>query len=141
MPPFIRTLLQAIIGLILIAVIWMIAAAVTDSVVRLPGLGVVIGKAIELAGSEDYARHVAESGSELLNGLGPALVIGILLGLLAGLSGAVRWLVGPFAIALAAAPLVVLLPLFVLWWGLGVAFPSIGVTTQTIAVFVVSLFP
>jgi NitT/TauT family transport system permease protein len=141
MPPFIRTPLQAIIGIVVIAVIWMIAAAVVDNTVRLPTLGAVIAKAVELAGSEDYARHVSESGSDLLKGLVPALATGILLGLLAGFSGVARWLVGPVAVTLAAVPLVVLLPLFVLWWGLGVAFPSIGLTTQSFAVFVISVFP
>jgi ABC-type nitrate/sulfonate/bicarbonate transport system permease component len=134
MPPFIRTLLQAIIGLVLIAVIWIIAAAVMDSAVRLPTLGAVIAKAVELAGSEDYARHVSESGTALLEGLIPALVIGIPLGLLAGLFGAVRWLVGPLAVVLAATPLVLLVPVFVLWWGL-------IVETKAAAVFVIALFP
>jgi ABC-type nitrate/sulfonate/bicarbonate transport system permease component len=134
MPPFIRTLLQAIIGLVVVAVIWVIAAAVVDSAVRLPGLGAVIAKAVELAGSEDYARHVSESGTALLEGLVPALVIGIPLGLLAGLFAAARWVIGPLAVALAAMPLVLLVPVFVLWWGL-------IVETKAAAVFVISLFP
>jgi len=134
MPAFVRTLLQAILGLVVVAVIWMIAAAVLDSAVRLPGLGAVIGKAVELAGTDDYARHVSESGTALLEGLIPALVIGIALGLLAGLFPAVRWLIGPLAVVLAATPLVLLVPMFVLWWGL-------IVETKAAAVFVISLFP
>jgi ABC-type nitrate/sulfonate/bicarbonate transport system permease component len=134
MPPFVRTLLQAIVGLAVIAVIWIIAALVVDSAVRLPTLGAVLAKATELASSEDYLRHVEESGTALLTGLVPALVAGVLLGLFAGLSGAMRWLIGPLAVTLAAAPLVVLVPAFVLWWGL-------TITTKAIAVFVIAVFP
>ena len=40
---------------------------------------------------------------------------------------------GLFAVALAAAPLVALVPAFVLWWGL-------TITTKAVAVFAVALF-
>ena len=83
--------------------------------------------------SEDYHRHVVESGTALVLGLGPALIAGVLLGVLARVSSGMRWLIGPFAIVLAAAPLVVLMPLFVLWWGL-------TITTKAVAVFVVAMF-
>ncbi len=134
MPAFIRTLLQAIIGLAVVGLIWVIAALLVGDPVRLPPLGAVVAKAIELAPSDDYWRHVVESGTALLLGLGPALVAGVLLGAIARLSSGMRWLIGPLAVALAAAPLVVLVPAFVLWWGL-------TITTKAVAVFVVALFP
>src|SRR5436190_7731466 len=133
MPAIIRTLLQAIIGLALVGVIWLIAAIALDDPIRLPMPGAALAKAIELAASEDYFRHIEESGTALVLGLGPALVAGVLLGILARISSGMRWLIGPFAITLAAAPLVALVPAFVLWWGL-------TITTKAVAVFVVALF-
>jgi ABC-type nitrate/sulfonate/bicarbonate transport system permease component len=133
MPAFIRTLLQAIIGLALVGVIWLIAAIVLDDPIRLPMPGAALAKAIELAASEDYFRHIEESGTALVFGLTPALLAGVLLGILARVSSGMRWLIGPFAVALAAAPLVALVPAFVLWWGL-------TITTKAVAVFVVALF-
>jgi ABC-type nitrate/sulfonate/bicarbonate transport system permease component len=133
MPAFIRTLLQAIIGLALVGVIWVIAAIVINDPIRLPMPGGALAKAIELATSADYFRHIEESGTALVFGLTPALIAGVLLGVLARVSPGMRWLIGPFAIVLAAAPLVVLVPAFVLWWGL-------TITTKAVAVFAVAVF-
>jgi len=59
-----------------------------------------------------------DSGTALLYGLLPAVIGGILLGMMADASAGIRLLVGPLAITLGAAPLVALLPMFVAWWGL-----------------------
>jgi NitT/TauT family transport system permease protein len=134
MPAFIRTLLQAIIGLAVIGLVWTIAALMIGDPIRLPPLDTAVSKALELAASEDYHRHVEESGTALVLGLAPALLAGALLGALARVSPPMRWLIGSPALALAAAPLVALVPLFVLWWGL-------TITTKAIAVFIVALFP
>jgi len=134
MPPFIRTLIEAVIGLAAIALVWAIAALIIDRTATLPMLAAVLRKAVELAPSDDYLRHVVDSGTALLLGLLPALVAGVLLGLIAGLSPATRWLFGPFAVALGGAPLLVLIPVFLAWWGL-------AMMTKAATVFVVAAFP
>src|SRR5262245_26996542 len=81
-------------------------------------MSVVVNRAIALTQSADYMRHVSDSGTALLYGLVPAVLGAILLGLMAESSSGIRVLVGPLAVTLGAAPLIVLLPIFVAWWGL-----------------------
>ena len=118
MPPFFRTLIFTIVGLAIIALAWEAAALAIDSPTKLPAMSVVINKAIALTQSADYMRHVSDSGTALLYGLVPAVLGGVLLGLMAESSTGIRVLVGPLAVTLGAAPLIVLLPIFVAWWGL-----------------------
>src|SRR5262245_10942639 len=134
MPAFVKTLLQAVIGLAIVGLIWVIAAPVIGDPVRLPPLGPVIAKAVELASSADYHRHIEESGTALVLGLAPALLAGIVLGVIARLSSSMRWLIGPIASALAAAPLGTPVPVVVLGWGL-------TSHAKAAAVFVVAVFP
>jgi len=117
-PPFLRILLYTVLGLALIALGWQAAALLIDSPTRLPAMTVVVNKAITLVQSADYMRHATDSGTALLYGLLPAVIGGILLGMMADASAGIRLLVGPLAITLSAAPLVALLPMFVAWWGL-----------------------
>ena len=118
MPPFFRILFYTLAGLALIALGWQVAALMIDSPVRLPAMIVVVNKAVAVAQSADYIRHATDSGTALLYGLLPAVIGGILLGMMADASAGMRLLVGPLAITLGAAPLVALLPMFVAWWGL-----------------------
>jgi ABC-type nitrate/sulfonate/bicarbonate transport system permease component len=117
-PPFFRILFYTVVGLALIALAWQAAAIVIDSPTRLPAMTVVLNRAIALAQSADYIRHATDSGTALLYGLLPAVIGGILLGMMADASAGIRLLVGPLAVTLGAAPLVALLPMFVAWWGL-----------------------
>jgi ABC-type nitrate/sulfonate/bicarbonate transport system permease component len=126
--------LQAILGLALIAGIWMAAATLWQDPGKLPPLPATFNRALELAASEDYRQHVNASAYVLLWGLLPAVVGGILLGLLAGISGVLRWLLGSLFITLGTAPLVALLSMLLLWLGLG---PNV----TAIAVAVIVVFP
>ena len=135
MPPFVRTLLEAILGLAVIAVAWVvIATGAGASAAKLPSLPVVLQKAIELAPSDEFLRHFGDSVSALVLGLLPALLAGVFFGMIAGMSRGTRWLFGPFAVTLGATPLIVLVPLFFAWWGMGIA-------TKAAAVFALVAFP
>jgi ABC-type nitrate/sulfonate/bicarbonate transport system permease component len=120
-PPFFRILFYTVLGLALIAAGWEVAARLIDNPTRLPAMLVVVNKAIALAQTAEYIRHATESGTALLYGLLPAVIGGILLGMMADASGGVRFVVAPLAVTLGAAPLVALLPMFVAWWGLTLA--------------------
>ena len=133
MPPFVRTLLEAILGLAVIAAVWIVAGGTVDNA-KLPSLPVVLRKAIELAPSDDFLRHFGDSGTALLLGLLPALLAGVFFGMIAGMSRGTRWLFGPFAVTLGGTPLVLLVPLFFAWWGVTIA-------TKAAAVFVMVGFP
>jgi ABC-type nitrate/sulfonate/bicarbonate transport system permease component len=111
-------LVYTLVGLALIAVTWQVAALLIDSPTRLPAMTVVVAKALALAQSADYMRHASDSATALLYGLLPAVIGGILLGMMADASAGIRLLIGPLAVTLGAAPLVALLPMFVAWWGL-----------------------
>jgi ABC-type nitrate/sulfonate/bicarbonate transport system permease component len=134
MPPFVRTLFEAILGLAIIAVVWVVATPMVDSAIKLPSLPAVLQKVVELAPSDDYLRHFGDSSSALMLGLLPALLAGVFLGMIAGMSRATRFLFGPFAVTLGAAPLVVMVPMFFTWWGL-------TITTKAAAVFAMAAFP
>jgi len=134
MPPFVRTLLEAILGLAIIAAAWVVASGVADSAAKLPGLPAVMQKAVELAPSDEFLRHFGDSGTALLLGLLPALLAGVFFGMIAGMSRGTRWLFGPFAVTLGATPLVLMVPLFFAWWGVTIA-------TKAAAVFIMVGFP
>jgi NitT/TauT family transport system permease protein len=127
-------IVQAILGLAIIALAWMVAAVIWQDPNKLPPLGTTLNRAIQLAMSDDYRQHIAASMSVLLMGLLPAIVVGILLGILAGMSTVLRWLLGPIFITLAAVPLVAVMSLLVLWLSLG---PGLTAT----AVAVITVFP
>lgn len=127
-------IVQAILGLAIIALAWTAAAIIVQDPNKLPSLGTTLGRAFELAASEDYRQHIAASASVLLMGLLPTIAGGILLGILAGMSTVFRWLLGPIFITLAAAPLVAVMSLLVLWLSLG---PGLTAT----AVAIITVFP
>jgi ABC-type nitrate/sulfonate/bicarbonate transport system permease component len=126
--------LQAILGIAIIAGLWMAAATLWQDPGKLPPLQTTFDRALQLATSEDYRQHVNASAHVLLWGLLPGVAVGILLGVLAGISGVLRWLFGSLFITLGAAPLVALMSMLVLWLGLG---PNV----TAIAVAVITVFP
>lgn len=65
-------------------------------------------------------KDVAVSGQELLIGYLSAAVLGIVLGLLVGWYARLRYALDPFITFLYATPRIVLLPLFIIWFGIGV---------------------
>jgi ABC-type nitrate/sulfonate/bicarbonate transport system permease component len=122
MAPLVRTLLQAVIGIVVILVLWAIAAPVAISrgvaAFMAPTPGQVIGKAAELFANDGFREHFHSSLVALAKGGLPALMAGIVIGLLMRRSNAARWVFGPLVVIVAAAPVVALIPLLVLWFGL-----------------------
>ena len=76
---------------------------------------------------------IAVSAQEYVFGLVAASVLGIVIGLLAGWFKRVNYVVDPWLSALYATPDVALIPLFILWLGL-------GLWTKVFVVFMTSLF-
>lgn len=79
-------------------------------------------------------RDVGVTAFELAVGMGMAIAIGIPLGLLAGWYKPVRYAIDPWLAALYATPTLGLLPLLVLWFG-------IGIRSTTALVVLSALFP
>jgi len=65
-------------------------------------------------------KDMAVSGQELMTGYLAAVVLGIVLGLLVGWYKRLRYALDPFITFLYATPRIVLLPLFIIWFGIGV---------------------
>src|SRR5215813_11137146 len=72
------------------------------------------------AESGELWHNVAVSLREFAIGYGASVVVGILLGGLAGRFRSVEYVLDPFLWFLYSAPLVAFYPIFVLWFGLGV---------------------
>lgn len=64
-------------------------------------------------------RHITVSLTEAVIGFGLAIFFGVLLGLAMGRFDRVRHICEPFVMALYSTPSVALLPLFILWLGIG----------------------
>ena len=125
MPLFVRTLLQAIIGIAAIALIWAIASPIAIaqgvSAFLVPSPMQVIPKAIELYGSSAFHQHLWASLVAFGQGIVPALLAGLLVGLALRFSNVLRWVLGPLVVTIAAAPVVALAPLLIMWFGLSPA--------------------
>jgi NitT/TauT family transport system permease protein len=135
---FVGTLLQAIIGFAILTVAWglggSLAQASRASPQLFPGPAAVAEKVMELIATDTFQQHIWSSLTVLLYGLAPALVLALLIGTACGASGVARWLLGPLVITIAAAPVVALLPLLVVWF-------SLSMTPKIVLVFLVAMFP
>ena len=78
--------------------------------------------------------HLAVSGYEFLVGYGMAIVIGVPLGILMGWYGRINAVLDPFVSALYATPRIALLPLIMIWFG-------IGIMSKIAIVFLGAIFP
>jgi ABC-type nitrate/sulfonate/bicarbonate transport system permease component len=94
---------------------------------------------IAITGYEMFADgsifpHLAVSGYEFLLGYGMAIVIGVPLGIAMGWYGRINAVLDPFVSALYATPRIALLPLLMIWFG-------IGLMSKVAIVFLGAVFP
>jgi ABC-type nitrate/sulfonate/bicarbonate transport system permease component len=69
---------------------------------------------------DEFWRDLQVSGTEFILGYGAAVVIGVPLGLAIALSNRLHYISSPFVDTLNAVPRVTLLPLVVIWFGIGI---------------------
>lgn len=80
--------------------------------------------------------HLLTTLTETMMAFGIGLVLGVIAGLVLGLNGRIAELLAPFITAANAMPRVVLAPIFVLWFGLGIwSKVALGVTLVFFLVF------
>jgi NitT/TauT family transport system permease protein len=94
---------------------------------------------IAIAGYEMFADgsiwpHLQVSGYEFVVGFGLAIVVGVPLGILMGWYGRLNAILDPFVSALYATPRIALLPLIMIWFG-------IGLESKIAIVFLGAVFP
>jgi ABC-type nitrate/sulfonate/bicarbonate transport system permease component len=68
----------------------------------------------------DFWNDLRVSGLEFVLGYGAAAAVGIVIGLAVGLSKRLDYLLAPFVDTLNAVPRVTLLPLIIIWFGIGI---------------------
>ena len=108
-------------AVIVFAIAWqMVANARIWSALFLPG-PVDIAQAFgDLWKRGNLAIDVATSAQEFVVGYALAAVVGIPLGLLLGWYPRARYILDPFVTFMYATPRIVLLPLFIIWFGIGI---------------------
>jgi NitT/TauT family transport system permease protein len=79
-------------------------------------------------------HHFYVSSIEFIFGLALAIAVGLPLGLIAGRSKIVDAMVDPYVTVLNATPRLIFLPLFILWFG-------IGMWSKVVIVFIGAIFP
>jgi NitT/TauT family transport system permease protein len=94
----------------------------------------IVAAAHRLWVSGELTRHVATSGVEFLAGCLLAAAAGVPLGLAAGWYRRLNYVLDPFLAALYATPRIALLPLIILWAGLGMG-------SKVVVVFLSAFFP
>ncbi len=85
----------------------------------LPPPSAILAALMELARSGDLARHLEASLWRLVSGWALGTLAGLLLGFLIGISSIGRTLGMPIVAALFPIPKIAMLPLFILWFGIG----------------------
>src|SRR5262244_2031359 len=88
----------------------------------------------QLSHDRDFWNDVEVSATEFILGYGAALALAIPLGLAVGLSKRLQYMIGPFVDTLNAVPRVTLLPLIVIWCG-------IGLWSKIVVVFLGAVIP
>jgi ABC-type nitrate/sulfonate/bicarbonate transport system permease component len=87
-----------------------------------------------LVASGELGRHALISLQEFVYGFAPAVVVGILLGLAMGQFRRLRYLLDPLVMALYTAPRIALIPILVVWFG-------VGMESKVAVVFLGAVFP
>jgi len=88
----------------------------------------------EILRTPSFVKDVSVSLEEFVLGLALAVVVGVPIGLLLGTFQTLRYLVDPPIMALYATPQLALIPIYVLWLG-------IGMSSKVAVVFVVAVIP
>jgi NitT/TauT family transport system permease protein len=112
----------------------LVANARIYSILFLPGPWDVAQAFVKIFQTDDIWLDIATSGTEMGIGYGLAIVVGLVLGLLMGWYTRFQFALDPFVNFFYSTPRIVLIPLFILWWGIEMQ-PKIAV------IFLGALFP
>ncbi len=94
----------------------------------------IVAAAVEMFADGSIWGHLRVSATEFFSGFALAIVVGVPLGILMGWYSRVNAVLEPFVSALYATPRIALLPLVVIWFGIGLA-------SKVAIVFLGAIFP
>lgn len=118
-----RTWARVVLGLVvpvLLLGLWQLVSVLgLFSAVQLPSPGAVLTSAADLIERGELGTHIAISTQRVLTGFALGAVLGLVLGALLGLSKLADVLLGPLFGAVRAVPSLALVPLLILWMGIG----------------------
>jgi NitT/TauT family transport system permease protein len=116
---------------VVLLAIWELAARQVDPLLAAPP-SAVLQALISMTGDGSLPSAVLQSAEPFMVGYLLAIVVGVPLGLLIGRFRAVEAALGWLVIAGYAMPMIALIPVFVLWFGLGFAVKAAMVMTMTV---------
>jgi NitT/TauT family transport system permease protein len=126
---------RSIISLIIVLLAWELIGryVLTNKLFFVP-LSDVILAVIQLWSTGELQRHILASFTAIGYGMALAIVVGVAYGIVLGASRMVADYTEVYLNALYSTPLVAVAPLFILWFGIGVA-------SKVAVVFIISVFP
>jgi NitT/TauT family transport system permease protein len=124
-------------AVVVLLAIWEIAARQVEPILAAPP-SAVLQALISMIRDGSMPAAVLESGKPFLTGYVLAIVVGVPLGLLIGRFRIVEAALGWLIIAGYAMPMIALIPVFVLWFGLGFAVKAVMVMTMTVFAIVIN---
>jgi ABC-type nitrate/sulfonate/bicarbonate transport system permease component len=123
------------VSVVLALTAWqLVANARIYSILFLPGPWDVAQAFVKLFQTDDIWLDIGTSGMEMGIGYGMAIGVGLVIGMLMGWYTRFQYALDPFVNFFYSTPRIVLIPLFILWWGIEMP-PKIAV------IFLGALFP
>jgi len=122
-------------GIVAIVVLWQVGVSTGVLPARFISRPVtVVQTAIAMIAEGELLHDIAVTLTEFFLGMAAAILVGIPVGLVAGWYRRARYALEPYLAALYATPSLALLPLLVLWFG-------IGIRSTTVLVIISAFFP
>ncbi|MCC3298736.1 ABC transporter permease [Arthrobacter caoxuetaonis] len=116
---WVRVSLGLVVPVLLLALWQLVSVLGLFSAVQLPSPGAVLTSAADLMERGELGTHIAISTQRVLTGFALGAALGLVLGAVLGLSKLADVLLGPLFGAVRAVPSLALVPLLILWMGIG----------------------
>lgn len=116
---WVRVALGLVVPALLLGLWQLVSVLGVFSAVQLPSPGAVLTSAADLIERGELGTHIAISTQRVLTGFALGAALGLVLGALLGLSRLADVLLGPLFGAVRAVPSLALVPLLILWMGIG----------------------
>ena len=114
-----RRALETLVPVLAFLIVWEIVARILNDALSLPTFTAVVVKWLEMLRNDELLPHVGASMQRALAGFALAAIGGILAGLLMGRSRLFERFLNPLISFTYPVPKIGLLPLFILWLGIG----------------------